>query len=87
MDGEIREWISGSIEEIRKGLEELEWQKYLPPLPNKLFTGQDDPRSGISLTLSWLLTDLFDNNWEGLTAKELVQILRDIADGIEDCSE
>ncbi len=86
MDEEIRAWISTSIEEIHKELEELKWQKYLPLLPGKLFTGEGDPRSGILLTLSWLLTDLFDCNWEGFTVKEVVQILRDIADVIENCS-
>ena len=86
MDEEIRGWIHCNMEEIRKGLEELGWQKYLPLLPNKLLSGEGDPRSRILLTLSWLLADLFDNNWEGITAKEVVQILRDMADAIETCT-
>jgi len=86
MDEEIGEWIHCNMEEIRKGLEELRWQEYLPPLPNKL-SSAGDPRSGILLTLSWLLTDLFDSDWEEITAREVVQILRNIADAIENCTE
>lgn len=64
MDEEFWESIKCSMEEMQKGLEELEWHMYLPLLSEKLSIG--DPRSGILLALSWLLSDLFDNNWGGV---------------------
>ena len=87
MDEDLQEAISCWIEEIRKALEEMKWQKYLMLLPNRFGAVEADPRNLILLYLSWLLTDLGDGNWEGVTAKEVVQILRDIADAIENCTE
>ena len=71
-----------NMKEIRKELEELKGQKYLPLLPNKLSWPVNDPRSGILDTLSLILLDYVE-----VTAKEMVQILRDIADAIEKCTE
>lgn len=82
MDEEVGGWIHYNMEEIRKALEELRWQKYLPLLPNKLSWPVNDPRGGILGTLSVILLD-----FEEVTAKEVVQILRDIADAIEKCTE
>jgi hypothetical protein len=86
MDDDIEERIRGSFEQIQKGLDELKWQQYLPLLPHKLLSA-GDPRNRILLPLGWLLSDLPDIYWGGFTAKEVVQVLRDIADAISDCTE
>ena len=67
--------------QIDKEKEELEWRQLLP-LPNR-FLGYKDPRSGILLYLSWLLTDLYDWNWPRFTPMQLARFLRDLADSIE----
>lgn len=78
---EAQEWVRFSLSEIKNAKEELEWQ-HLMPLPNT-FLGYKDPRSGILLHLSWLLTDLYDWNWQGFTPMELARALRDISNTIE----
>lgn len=87
MDGETLDWIRCSMEEIGKGIEELKWQKYLTLLPDTFLRDEADPRSGILLSLSWLLTDLLDGNWEGFTPSKMAEILRDIADAIMNSAE
>ena len=82
-DVEPQKWISSSIEEIQRCIEDMKWQKLLTLFPDEFGVVEGgDPRSKVLLTLSWLLTDLFDTNWARFTPIDVVQILRDIADAI-----
>ena len=88
-DNGILETANCWIEEIKKNLEELRWQKYMSVLPNKFEVpiGNNDAPREVLLYFAYLIYDTYDYGYLGYTPREMAQMLRDISVAILDSTE
>ena len=81
MDAEKLEWIESSMEEIKKTIWEMDWEKQFGSLPKNSFQGERNPCNHALLYLSWLLTDWSDCKGS-FTQRQLAELLKEVADAI-----